>query len=48
MFVVMKALHLVGIINGVYDDSLMFSRIRIQSFFAPVVIASAGFTVPSN
>ena len=47
MFVFIKTVHLVGI-KTVYADSLMFSRIRIRSFFAPVVIASAGFTVSSN
>jgi len=48
MFVLIKTVPFVGIINCVYEDSLMFFRIRIQSFFAPVVIASACFTVPSN
>jgi len=30
MFILIKTVPFVGIINGVYDDSLMFSRIRIH------------------
>ena len=48
MFVLIKTVSFVGIINGVYDDNLMSSRIRIHSFLAPVVVASACFTVPSH